>query len=153
MSRSADQIDRWVETVIEARLGRADVATLLARPATVDVQALTSEAEALLVRREEARVDYFVEGQGTKREYEDTRDRIDRKLATIREQLAANGRSSAVSEILAADSPVAAWRATAGQVDRRGAILDLVMTVTLLPSPPGVRIFDERSVAIEWVTA
>lgn len=151
LTRGADQVDTYVEAVIEERLGRKDAANLLARSSTVDVKALYTEAQALRERREEARVDYYVNGRGTKREYDDTRDRIDEKLADISGQLAQTATDKARAELLGADSPVAAWRATAGQVDRRGTIVDALLTVTLLKAASGVRILDPDTVKIEWV--
>jgi site-specific DNA recombinase len=152
-SRSAAAIDEYVEAIVVERLSRPDVADLLrTEDDTGELDRLRRDAQALRIRREEARVDYFVEGNGSKREWEDTRDRIDERLSATEARMAELGRSNAAGSVLGAPDPVAAWHAITDQIDRRQTVLNALMTVTLLPVLSGrrVRTFDPDTVAIEW---
>lgn len=152
LSRGAQQVDAFVGAVVRARLRRADLAGLLTAPPGGGGTALRTEAAALRQRRKAA-LRMFTAGDLTEVEFKSMRDDLAERLADAEARLTSAGRADGLSALMAAEDPVAAWDATGEQVDRRGAILDALMTVGLLPSPPGVRLFDPRTVAIEWRSA
>jgi DNA invertase Pin-like site-specific DNA recombinase len=151
LSRQADKVDAFVTAVVAARL-RQDpgLPGVLGSTRASEAADWRTEAMALRTRRAEAKT-LFDEGVIDAGELRETRARIDTRLADLESKLADAGRGNAAASVLAAADPVAAWEATAGQVDRRQAIVDALMSsVRLLPSPPGVRTFDPDTVVITW---
>lgn len=148
LSRRAEPIDAHVEAVVEARLSRADAADLLARSSDQDAGHLRTEALSLRERRRSV-LALVADGTYTEAEARTEVARIAGRLAAVESALADTGRGDALGAILSGPDPVAAWRALGDAVDRKQAIVSALMGITLLPVPPGVRIFDPRSVAIE----
>jgi site-specific DNA recombinase len=148
LSRLAEPIDAWVEVVVAERLSRDDVADLLIPDGEgEDVEQLRADALALRQRRE-GTLRLLADGTLNEREFKTVRDDIDERLVDVEERLAGVGRGSALAGVLAAPDPVAAWWALEGHVDQRQAVVGALMTVRLLPTGTGRRVFDTASVEI-----
>ena len=60
-------------------------------------------------------------------------------------------RSDVLAEIVKARRPVDVWDVL--DIDRKRAIVDMLMTITLLPPGRGARSLDPATVQIEWRAA
>jgi site-specific DNA recombinase len=148
LTRGAEPVDELVRGVVVERLRRDDgLAELIAKP-TTDTAPLHVEAKALRARRKAA-PRLFAEGVFDEDELRETRERIDSRLAEIQAAFADAGRGSATGALLNADDPGQAWL-DLGDVGRRQAVVRELMTIRLLPTGSGRRVFDPASVEILW---
>lgn len=74
--------------------------------------------------------------------------RVRTRLADVEAAMADAGRVNLLGPVLQAADVEAAWDALS--VSRRRAVVDVLMTVTLLPPGRGTRTFRPESVRIEW---
>lgn len=149
LTRLADPIDALVTAVVERRLGRSDLADLLASesPELAELHARAAAARAR-VRRIEA--DYG-DGEITARIMREQIDRQASELLGIERRVAALTRASQLGMVVGAADPVAAWREL--DIPGKQAVASALCTVTLLRGRPGRAAFDPKSVRIDWRTA
>jgi site-specific DNA recombinase len=151
LGRVAETIDEMITNLVLRRLSQPDARLLLSTTPGVDTAALSAESEALRIRNA-GLVSMFGDGVITRGELEVERSRIEGKLAEIGAQMAAAAAGSPLAGFANADDVQAAWEAAT--VSRRKAVIDTLMTVTLLPAPrgrrPGGGYFDPDSVLIRW---
>jgi site-specific DNA recombinase len=145
LSRVADPVDEFVSAVIVARLRRPDLADLLAEPAP-DTAPLRAEAATLRLRVEQLADDIGLDEVTLARRARALQRRVD----DIRVLLAEAGRTNAMSGLLAAPDPGAAWLLL--DVAGRQTVARELCTVTLLPAPTGRKPFDPATVEIQWRT-
>lgn len=143
--RRADPIDDYVGEVVVARLRRDDLADLLAADAP-DVGPLRERSRALRARLDVIADDY-ADGKLTGAQAQRATERVTRELGEVERRLADAGRASALAQLAAAPDPGAAW--LAADVGTRGAVLDTLADVIILPVRPGPQPFDPESVRIE----
>jgi site-specific DNA recombinase len=152
LGRDAEHLDDYVDELVIGRLSRPDAAIVLGEPAGADIGALPGQREGLRARLDELSAlfaDGSIDGPQLKRGTAELRAKLD----NIDAQLAAARSASAVTDlILAGDDLRATWQASPPGV--RGKIIDLLMTVTVLPAPrgrrPGGGYFDPESVRVDW---
>ena len=144
----AAPVDDYIGRVVVARLSEPDAASLLA-PADTSGQAaaLRAEAQAIRARLDTLGADYAL-GVITRADLLGGRQAGDARLSVILADLADFGKQSALAPMLAAESAARAWDELPD--DRRRAVIDALMTVTLLPPGRGVRIFDDSSIRLDW---
>jgi site-specific DNA recombinase len=144
-TRVADPIDEFVSLVVVERLRRPDLAGLLATDAdaTVDAGALSTEAKALRIRLNTLADNLDLDEAVLARRAAKIRER----LGEIEHELAEAGRGSAAGALLAAPDPGRAWLDLTDMARRQAVVRDL-MTIRLLPTGPGRRVFDPGSVKI-----
>jgi site-specific DNA recombinase len=149
ISRQADPVDEYVSAVIVARLSRPDAVSLLDRGGHPDVGALHSKAVAL-----RARLDQFaMELADTDSDLDDRQIRTASKrtrerLAEVEKELADAGRVNVLAPLVLADDVQAAWDAM--DVDRQRAVIDVLISVVVLPPGRGTRTFRPETVEITW---
>lgn len=147
LARRQDLVDEVVEAVIVARLSLPDAASLFVEDE--DVPALRSECAELRGRRDDLAA-LLADGllsasavrersAGLTRQINDLEDRISRVLG-----------ESPVTALADAEDVGAAWESLS--LRSRKQVVDLLMTVTILPAGKGVR-FSPEQVRIEWRTA
>jgi site-specific DNA recombinase len=147
LTRSAIAIDDYVLRVLRERLGRPDLSGLLAAPDGEESRALTAEISSLRARIFRTETDYdsdLIDGHRYKVKMEKLRAQLGAAL-TARARLAAN---SGVGKLLVTGDPVAAFDAAPLGIKR--AVLELFLTVRLLPAPRGRRGLDPETVKITW---
>jgi site-specific DNA recombinase len=146
MTRAADPIDALVLDVITARLGRPDVADLLAG-ATPEVGELREQAAAIRRKIDRAVNDYADEliDAATLRT---VKDRHGRALAVVERKIAAAARSSRLATLGTQPDPAAAFAAADLTMQRE--VIDALAVVVLLPSPRGTSAFRPESVRFDW---
>jgi site-specific DNA recombinase len=153
LSRKATEVDAFVEAVILERLSRPDAAELLTPDQKGDTTQLHLQDAALAARLAELG---RLAGEGAI----DTTQLVE-ATAVIRQQreeitaqLAAMSRGSVLAGVADAPDPAKVWQGL--DLSRRRAIVDVLATVTILPSrkgrrpgwQPGESYFDPRTVDI-----
>jgi len=156
VTRTLADLDGFVEAVIAERLRRPDAADLL-RPATPDVDVKALEARAIELRtRLDQLADLFAEGAIDARQLATGTKSINADLDDIQGQIEAAYAGTAFVDIANTPDPAAAW--LNAPLDRRRAVLDALVTVTVHRSPngrpagwkPGESYFRPETVDIEW---
>jgi site-specific DNA recombinase len=150
LARAAEPIDDFVTRVVLARLAQPDALDLLAARDERDVTALRVEAAALRVRLDEL-ADSFADGVITRGQMERGTDRARTRLEIVEQELAAAGGVSVLEELVTAGNIGAMWEGL--DLDRRRAVIDTLVTITLLPPGRGARVFCPETVEIGWRTS
>jgi hypothetical protein len=145
--RTAGPLDAYIEAIIVERLSRPDAIGLLCPAAPgVDLSALQATASAARVRLAEI-AEMLGEGELTRAEAQIARSRATARLERAEAEIAATTSSSPLAGIVDAPDPAAVWAGL--DIGRRRAVLDCLMTVTVLPiTRPGPG-FDPDTVRIE----
>ncbi len=144
----SEQVDEAIGRLVVARLSMADAADLIAPAAKGDVSALRDEAMG--IRDRLARLgSLFALGQIDEADLTGGRAKGEARLAEIEAQLADLGRESVLAPLVAAQDVAAAWEALG--TDRKRAVVDALMVVTLHPSGRGARVFNpDKVISVEW---
>lgn len=147
VGRRADPVDDYVGFRVVERLSRADARDLLVveddRP---DVPVLRTELAALRQRRRHL-VALLTDGTFTEAEVRGKAGQLAQQIAENEAALADAGRVSTLGPLIDAADTEAAWDAL--DVDRQRAVVDELMTVTLLPPGRGTRTFRPATVVID----
>jgi hypothetical protein len=147
VARRAAPIDDYVSDLVVKRLSRSDAADLLVDPHRPDTNALRAEANALRARLESVGLE-FAEGELTTSQLRVINDRIGTKLRGIEDQMAEAGRLSVLGPLVHADDVRAAWDRL--DLDRRRAVIDILLAITLDSPGRGARVFDPDTVRVTW---
>lgn len=145
------QRDEYVEKLIVERLSRPDAVDLLTPAAPeVDLAGLRVTANAARARLAEI-AEMLGDGELTRAEAQIVRTRASARLERAEADIAAATRSSPLIGLVDAPDPAAVWAGC--DIGQRRAVLDTLMTVTVLPARrPGPR-FDPDTVEIHWKTS
>jgi DNA invertase Pin-like site-specific DNA recombinase len=147
LTRSQQHIDELAIKAIRERLGRSDLADLIAPRESDQAKAASEEVKRLNKRLERIEEDYDA-GDIDGPRYKVSTEKVKAELAEARlAQTRLSTRSAAASTLSAAD-PVAAFDAAPLMIRRN--VLDALCVVQIAPTPRGRRTFDPNSVAIEW---
>jgi site-specific DNA recombinase len=145
--RVAGPLDAYIEAIIVERLSRPDAVELL-RPSApeVDLPGLRAAANAARARLTEI-AEMLGEGELTRAEAQIARSRATARLEQAEAEIAAATATSPLAGIVDTPDPAAVWAGL--EIGRRRAVLDCLMTVTVLPAiRPGPR-FDPATVRID----
>lgn len=147
VTRKAEPIDAWVTDVVVERLARPDAAELVVDHTRPDVEELRSRASSLRVRRRSlARL--LSDGTLSEDDVRDQAADLDRQIAAVEAELTDAGRADVLGELVGAPDVRAVWEGLT--LARRRAVVDAMMTVTLLPlGKVGRKPFDPTTVSIE----
>ncbi|HEY8588522.1 MAG TPA: hypothetical protein VIL55_03110, partial [Naasia sp.] len=152
VTRQAPALDRYVEDAIVWRLRQPDAGELLRpAPAGVDTDALHGEAVALRQRLDQLG-EAFAEGAITMTQLRAGTDRIRGRLDHVEADLTAAAAGDPLADLVGAADVGAMWAGL--DIGRRRSVLDVVATVTVLPSDgtrgPGGIMFNPAFVRIDW---
>lgn len=145
VTRLAPPVEDYIGQVVVARLARPDAADLVADAARPDVTALVTEAAAVR-QRQRVLAEEFADGALSPAQLRTANERMRARLAELESQLADAGRLSALTPLIQATNVQTIWNQL--DVDRRRAIIDLLMTVRLHPPGRGTRRFNPTTVEI-----
>lgn len=154
VNRLAAPVDGYVERLVIGRLSKPDARDLLVDHDRADVPALRDELVALrtgldglAAERGAALADPSLP-QITASEYRAMRQPSLDRIAAIEAQIADAGRVDVLGPLVAAEDVAVAWKALS--LDRRRAVVDVLMTVRLHSIGRGVRTFRPETVDIVW---
>jgi uncharacterized membrane protein YqiK len=144
-------LDAYVEKLIVERLSRPDALELLAPAAPeVDLPGLRATANAARTRLAEI-AEMLGEGELTRAEAQIARARATARLERTEVEIAAATGRSPLAGVADAADPAAVWAGL--DIGRRRAVLDHLMTVTVLPTTRPGPGFDPHTVRIRWRTS
>ncbi|WP_341537338.1 recombinase family protein [Klenkia marina] len=148
MSRAAEPVDNLVSALVIGRLSQPDAADLMLTDETLpDLNALREKAAALRTRLGEL-TDLFADGAISKAQLTRGSERARQALRVAEERLADAGRVSVFGELVAGGDVASVWDAL--DLDRKRAVIDALMVVTLFSPGRGARTFKPESVGIDW---
>ncbi len=151
VNRSAEEVDDFLERVVLARLARPDAAELLAPPASgADVRGLREEEQALRDRLD-GLAEAFAAGEIDRSQLRRGTERLRGQLDDVTARLSQSARAPVIAPLLAAEDVEETWHRL--DVDRRRAVLALLLDVRLHPPGRGARRFDPASVDVVWRAA
>ena len=144
-----DDTEVLVQAVVVARLARADAAELLIDRDAPNLDELAAEANALRARLDELAID-FADGELTSSQLRAATGRLTTRLAETESAMA-----SATSVRVFGDLPLGTDRVgeAFGQldVDRRRAIIDTLLTATVMPVGKRGRVaFNPDRIVFDW---
>lgn len=150
LTRMADAVDEHVRQVIVRRLAKPSAAAAWERAsqtAPTEME-LRYDVGLLSSRREALGVDY-AEGRLTAGQVQAATVRLDEMIAVVEQKLATSTGSPVLAALLTADDITGRFDALS--LLHRRAVIDMLVTVTLLPVRGGRYIsFDPASVQVEW---
>lgn len=142
--RQQQRTDGHVQDLIVARLSMPDAAGLLVNQRRPDLEALRTEAATLRARMESLTED-FVDGLLSREQLRVGVERAKSRLSRIEAEMADSAKSHLFQGIIGEDAPMF----LSCSLDRRRAVLDALMKVTLLPAAKrGVWSADD--IRIDW---
>ncbi|MFD6661727.1 recombinase family protein [Micromonospora chalcea] len=147
VGRAAAPVDEYVTEVVIARLSRSDASRLLVNDKRPDAARLRREAQA--IRKRLASLARLVADEVlTEADVRRESPRLRAQLAEIEAQQADAGRADVLGPLVNAPDVRAAVEAL--DTDRLRVVVDLLMSVTLLPPGRGTRTFRPETVVIDW---
>lgn len=147
MSRAAEPIDDLVTRTVIARLERPDARALLTSSQAVDADAQRERAQSIRGRLSElttALADGVLPLADVRRQSERLRGELEAVEAQVRDL----ERGDVLADLVGSADVTATWDVLT--LDRRRAVIDVLMTVTLLAPLRGRQAFDPDTVRIEW---
>lgn len=145
--RSQTAIDEFVRKVVSARLEQPDALEAFRRDDSdrmSETEQLTKDLEARLERIENDYDEGIIDGL----RYQAASEKVREQLTAVYAERARIVGGNALSEVLSKGSPAEAFSEASLSVQR--AIIDALMTVTLLPGKRGKKGFDSESVLVDW---
>jgi len=149
LNRTQEPVDAFVRAVMRARLGRPDLAGLLAEVEDPEVKKLAGEVNRLRRRLIKIDDDYdadLIDG----RRFQTATEKARAALATAEAALGRSNANAGIKVMLGSHDPVAAFDGAPLMLQR--SAIDALMIVKLLPAPRGRKSFDPESVKIIWKT-
>lgn len=145
--RRLDRVDELVEDALIGRLRQPDVLKLLSP--SEDVSALAAESQDLRARID-GLAELFADGTLSSAAVRAQKTKLDARLQTLQQRIAAAEGGEIVGLIASADDVATHWRDSMPLKAKR-RILDALMTVTIYPTLLGGRNeFRPEHVTIEW---
>jgi site-specific DNA recombinase len=148
LSRRADSVENYVESVVKARLAQPDAIDLLA-PKREDLTSVIAEADLVRGKLEALAIDY-ADDKITSSQRDVATERLRARLGELETKMIQSSEGFEFASILASKSLEDSWAAL--DIDARRRLVDALMTVTVMPGRQGIHTFDPDSVRIEWKT-
>ncbi|MGV4984580.1 recombinase family protein [Streptomyces sp. NRAIS4] len=126
-------------------LVKEGAASLLLDDQRPDMEELTAKAAALRARLKNMTDAFADDDEADALEFKRAVRRVKERLAEIEQQMTSPARTAVLGDLVRSDDPVAAWSAL--PLDRKRAVVDMLMTVTIHPGKPG-RGFDPKTIEI-----
>ncbi|MFJ4735206.1 recombinase family protein [Streptomyces sp. NPDC088770] len=154
LGRTAEPIDRLIAGVepgqplglVPQLLVREDAARLLLDDERPDMDELNAKATVLRARLKNMADAFADDDEADALEFKRAVRRIKDRLKEIEQQMTSPARAAVLGELVRSDDIVAAWAAT--PLDRKRAVVDMLMTVTIHSCGPGRHRFDPESIEI-----
>ncbi|MCD2193480.1 recombinase family protein [Actinomycetospora endophytica] len=146
--RHQPNVDKLVTETVLARLEREDARELITTTdAAVDTAAITAEIETIRERRTSL-AEMAADGLMSPAEYRVALTRMSERTSELEAQLLSVPTSSPLAVLVNAEDVHEVWEGL--DLGRKRAVIDALMTVTLMPSKNRGPVFDAESVDITW---
>jgi len=150
VARRAEAIDELVQGVIVARLALPDASEAFARGDDKGrAKALRTEERGLRTRLDGLAEAYAI-GDIDRQALRAGTQRIQSRLEQIAPELTALATTPDIAPLLTSDDVAAAWAQL--DIERRRAVIETLVDVTIQPAGRGARSFNPEHVQIEWRT-
>ena len=146
VSRNRHDLDAFVTAVVLERLGRPDVAALLA-PQDDGMRQAVAEAAELRSRLDNAADDY-ADGTLDREQFHRITERLRPRLEAAQARVRVVDSTPLLAGLIGAEDVRAVWDGL--PLGRRRGVVDLLLEVRVLRTKPGARVFDPACVAITW---
>ncbi|MCX5309710.1 recombinase family protein [Streptomyces sp. NBC_00154] len=155
VARLAEPIDQLIAGtepgeplgVVLQLLMRPDAAALLVDSDRPDAEDLKRTAATLRARLDGLADAFADDDEADPQDFKRAARRIRGRLAETEAKMAHPQRASILADLVTADDVVTEWQGLV--LDRKRAVVDTLITITIHPAGPGRRAFDPRSVKIE----
>lgn len=147
LARRLDLVDEIVEAVVVERLSRPDASALLASDGN-DADKLRERSVRLRQQLDDL-AGLLAEGVLTAAGVRKASEKLRAELEDVERERASLTSSDALAELVSTDDVQACWDGLG--LEARRAVVDLLLTVTVLPAGKGAR-FSPDQVQIEWRT-
>lgn len=148
LMRSGADIDAFVTGIIAERLRQPDAlrqeVSTGADSASSGIDAAVSEQRARILRAQRDYDEEIIEGRDLKR----IRDAAEGRIAQLEAERLTRGQAAGLAPVLGADDPSQAFLDASLEVQRQ--VIDVLVTVTLLPHPRGKIAFNPDTVVLKW---
>lgn len=148
VARRAEAIDDLVESVIVARLALPDAAEAFARDDGRERAGELRTEERGLRGRLDGLAEAYAVGDIDRQALRAGTKRLQARIEVVSKDLTALASTPDLAPLLTADDVRAEWLGL--DIDRRRAIIETLVTVTIHPAGRGARVFDSETVRIEW---
>lgn len=125
---------------------KEDAASLLLDGERPDMDELAAKAAALRARLRTMTDAFAEDDEADALEFKRAVRRVKDRLMEVEQQMTSPARAAVLGDLVRSDDPVAAW--TALTLDRKRAVVDMLMTVTIHRCGPGRHRFDPESIEI-----
>ena len=146
VTRDMASVDEFIEGIVVERLSRPDAADLLIVEKRDDINELRDRAAALRARQDEA-AGMYADGTVTATQLKIVNAKLAAQLSEIESKMLDANRTRVFDGVIGAPNPRVRFDGLS--LDRRRAIVDALMTVTIVPTRRGQH-FDPEAVHIEW---
>ena len=148
-TRDMASVDELIEGIVVERLARPDARDLLIAEKRDDINELRDKAAALRARQDEAAA-LFADGAINASQLKISTAKLAAQLAEVESKMLDANRTRVFDGVIGAADPRAVWDGLT--LDRKRAVIDVLMTITIEPVGRAARGFDPESVRIEWRT-
>ncbi|MFI0576207.1 recombinase family protein [Streptomyces tendae] len=154
LQRTAEPIDQLIAGtepgkplgLVPQLLVREDAGLLLLDDDRPDMDELNAKASTLRARLRNMADAFADDDEADALEFRRAVRRVKERLAEVEQKMTSPARAAVLGDLVHSDDTVAAW--TALPLARKRAVIDMLMTVTLLRGRPGRAPFDPESVRI-----
>ncbi len=147
VARKAEPVEQLVEAVVVARLSRPDAVELLSRPETPDLAVNRAKAQAIRERLDDLATG-LEEGLLTLGAVRRSSERLRVELATVETRIRDSTHADVLTPLVTAVDVRAAWDKC--DLKQKRAVVDALLTVTLLAPKRGRQEFDPETVLVAW---
>lgn len=148
IGRRQSVIDELIVAIVVGRLSRPDATELIIDNDRPDIEHLRAEAAALRARLDILSTE-FADGDLTASQLRTATERIKSKRAKAEAAMIDASKSHVFAGVVGSEDVSARFASL--QLDRRRAIIDSLMTISITPTP-GSKKLDPASVQIDWKT-
>jgi len=156
VGRKAEELDRFVSALVVERLSRPDAVDLLGVGDGPDLGAMHSEHTAVRERLD-GLAGLYADGAIDGQQLRQASQRLQERLRQIEADMTAAAGESVLAGLAGVEDVAAAWEAIS-DLDRRTAIVDTLMTITVHRTKkgrpkgwkPGSSYFDPSNIEVVW---
>ena len=150
VTRDMARVDELITELVVGRLSAPDAAELLVADHRADLKELRERAAALRARQDEAAA-LFADGAITAAQLKISTAKLSASLAEVEATMLDAHKARVFDGVIGTRDPAAVFDGLS--LDRRRAMIDVLMIIIIAPVGRAAREFDPASMRIDWKTA